>query len=1133
MKKSYEQLCLHYNRHRKLLIVMRNISLIILISVFQTFATNSYSQSNRLSLTLSNSTIKEVLTEIEKKSEFYFFYNSELIDIKRKVDISAENQTIEFILSRLFDPNEVNVSVKDRYIVLTPVYNAAQQKPQQTIKGKVTGVSGEPLPGVTVVVKGTAQGIITDVDGQYAITNVAQGSTLVFSFVGMKSQEIIVKENTTINITLSEETFGVDEVIVVGYGIQKKANLTGSVGSISGDKLLDRPATNAANLIQGRISGLQVTQPSAEPGRDNPTFLIRGRGSFGGSNDPLVLIDGVTGSFNNLSPDDIESVTLLKDAASASIYGARAANGVILVTTRKGKKGEPTLSYRGNFSQQTPTAFPDLITNSAEYMTMYNAAAARSGVAFRYADTEIEKYRNATDRNLYPNFDYIDHYFNPATVTNHNLSLSGGSDKSVYNFSLGYLDQPAMLPGYTFKKYNALLNYSTEVNKYISVGTSINMTYKNRQEPPFTGANMALTIYAAGPLYGPFLPDGSGRVASRAYFNEGRNRSPQEYYLMGSQTTKEYNVNAQASVDVKPFKGFVWSTKFAVNYVDEFYKMHQKQYTAYVSQEIDPATNDFKAAPFGADILGVTDQYSKAITPTIYSTITYDKSINEAHNLRFLAGYEQISYKYQYLRGRRINTVDPNISELTGYTNTSESLYFTHPRLPGVSAPSEWAMQSYFGRVNYDYKGKYIVEANLRYDGTSKVSPDYRWGLFPSMSAGWLISEESFMKGISWLTSLKLRGSYGTLGNQDIGTYLYQDVLTIANIGYPFGNTAAPQGAVLNVFKDKSLKWESTRINDYGFDLNIKNGLLGVTFDWFRKHTFDILASQPVPASLGLSSPTLNDGEMQNQGIDLELSHQNKIGEFTYGANFLISTAKNKLLKIRTPSKGTSINEVGLPYGSYYLYEWDGIFQVEDIGNPLVPVHALNPNPKAGDLKMKDQDGDGDVDAEDRIVVNGAYPDYIYSFGLNAGYKNFTLSAFFQGVEGLKTRLNNWGVDPFQQGTAPDPKFRNAWTPENRSNTIPAIYIAGYQGVANYVGSTYYLQDASYLRMKNIMLSYNFPKEMISKIKAKELNVYVSADNLITFTKFEGGDPERTSLTGNLAQYPQARIFNIGLNVKF
>jgi hypothetical protein len=366
-----------------------------------------------------------------------------------------------------------------------------------------------------------------------------------------------------------------------------------------------------------------------------------------------------------------------------------------------------------------------------------------------------------------------------------------------------------------------------------------------------------------------------------------------------------------------------------------------------------------------------------------------------------------------------------------------------------------------------------------------------------------------------------------------VGTYLYQDNLAINGVYYPFGNTTTSQGAVVNVFKDQSLRWESTSVTDFGLDLNIKNGLFGMTFDWFNKKTFNILAAQPVPASLGLSSPTLNDGEMQNRGIELELTHQNRIGDFTYDVNVLFSTARNKLLKIRVPSKGTSINEVGLPYGSYYLYEWDGIFQTEDIGNPKVPVHKLNMSPKAGDLKMKDQNSDGVIDENDRIVVKGAYPDFTYSFGINLGYKRLSLRSFFQGVQGLKTRLNNWGVDPFMQGTAPSPEWRNAWTPQNRSNTMPAIYIAGYAGVANYVGSTYYLKDASYLRLKNIMLSYDFPKQLVSKIKLKELSVYVSADNLVTFTKFKGGDPERTSLTGNLAQYPQARIFNLGFNVKF
>ena len=1020
-------------------------------------------------------------------------------------------------------------------IMIFPTVAFAQNSDRQ-ITGKVTDDKGTALAGVTVQVKGTTLTTSTTTDGNFSIAVPDTANTLVFSYVGMVTTEINVSGRTTVDVVqLTSSAQTLEDIVVVGYGTQRRANLTGSVATVSGTTLTQRPAPNAANLLQGRVTGLQVTQSSAEPGRDNPTFLIRGRGSFAGgtNNSPLVLIDGVTGSFNNLSPDDIESVTVLKDAASAAIYGARGANGVVLVTTKKGRRGQPVVSYRINVARHEATALPDLITNSAEYMEMYNAAATRSGVAFKYSQAEIDKYKNATDRNLYPNFDNIDYYFNPATVINHNLSVSGGTDKSTYNLSLGYLDQEALLPGYKFKRYNALLNYSNQISKRITAGTILNLTYKDRQEPPFTSENLALAVYATGPLYGPFLPDGSGRVVSRAYLNEGRNRNPQEYYIMGEQNTKEYNINAQAYLDVNLFKGLTWSSKIAVNYVDEFYKMHQVPYSAYLLQEKDPATNDYRIATFGPDVLGVTDQYSKTITPTVYTTLSYQTKIGDDHNISALAGYEQLSFKFQTLRGRRTNSVAPVLTELTGYSATGESLFFTFPRLPSLSGPSEWSMQSLFGRVNYNYKGKYFLEGNLRYDGTSKVSPDYRWGVFPSLSAGWLVSQENFFANqFDWITSFKLRGSYGKLGNQDVGTYLYQPNLTISPV-YPFGNTTPQQGAVINDFRDISLRWESTNILDFGFDLNIRRGLLGVTFDWFRKTTFDILASQDIPRSVGLGNPTLNDGKMRNQGVELELTHQNRIGQFSYGANFLISTAKNKLLFIRTPSKGTTVNEIGLPYGSHYLYEWIGIFQPEDIGDPKVPKHALNPNPQAGDLKMKDQDGDGDVDPDDRIVVKGAYPDYLYSFGLNADYKGFSLNAFFQGVKGIANRVNNWGVDPFFQGTAPTTKWRNAWTPTNRTNELPAIYAGSYTGVTSYTGSTYYLMDASYLRLKNIVLSYTFPSAIFSRIKARDLSIYVSADNLFTITDYEGNDPERSSITGNFAQYPQARILNVGLNIKF
>ncbi|PRD49249.1 SusC/RagA family TonB-linked outer membrane protein [Sphingobacterium haloxyli] len=1021
--------------------------------------------------------------------------------------------------------------------VAIPVLSMANGVIEQTqdfinVRGQVLSSSGGAIAGATVQYGGAETS--AGQDGRFNVRLTAPGN-VVFSAIGHTPKTVSVTADTELTVVLEEDGATLDEVVVVGYGVQRRSHVSGALATVDGKTLTERPVPNAANMLQGRIPGLQVTQPSGEPGRDNPNLLIRGRGSFGGSTAPLVLIDGVAGSLNTLSPDDIENITVLKDASSAAIYGSRAANGVILVTTKTGKKGATSVSYRVNVARHTPTALPDFITNSAEYMEMYNAAAARSGIEFKFDPVQIDAYRNATDRGQYPNFDAVDHYINPSTTHNHNLSINGGGEKNSFNLSLGYLDQKAMIKGYDFKRYNALLNYTNELSDYVKVGTIVNATYRDRREPPFTGENMALAIYASGPLYGPFLPDGSGRVVSRAYEREGRNRNPQEYYAMGNQLTRDYNVNAQAFIDVTPFKDLVWTTKFALNYEDQFYKMHQVPYDAFLLQERDPQTGDYRRSTFGPDILGVTDQYTKTLTPTIYSVLNYNTTFGSDHNFSALAGYEQISYRTQSLRGRRTSGVYPDLDDLTGYLPSGETLYFNHPRLPGVITPSEWALQSVFGRVGYNYNEKYFFESNLRYDGTSKVSPGYRWGVFPSFSGAWMASREDFVQeALPWVSQLKLRASYGILGNQDIGAYAYHNNLTLRDIYYSFDNEQLSSGAVVNVFNDESLKWESTNVFNVGFDFATKNRLLEINFDWFNKTAYDILARQPVPASLGLESPVTNDGKMRNRGVELALAHHNRIGDVSYSVNGMISTARNELLHIRVPNYGTRIREVGHAYDAHYLYVWDGIFQEEDVlPGANVPAHELNPNPQAGDLKMKDINGDGVVDANDRVVVGGAYPNYMYSFGLNVGYKSFNLSAFFQGVDGLKNRVENWGIDPFMQGTSPTTEWRNAWTPENRSNELPAVYVAGYNGVAAYKGSTYYLRDASYLRLKNLMLSYDVPSNWLESAKLKGAQIYVSADNVFTITDYKGADPERSSTSGNFAQYPQARIFNIGANIRF
>lgn len=1016
-------------------------------------------------------------------------------------------------------------------IISVGITNSAYaQQAGKKINGKITDNNGLALPGASVVVKGTTSGTVSDAEGAYSLNVPVSAKSLIISFIGMKNQEVVIGNKTTINISMETESIGLDEVVAVGYGTQKKANLTGSVATVNAQELSKRPATNVQNLLQGKVSGLQVTQSSAKPGDDGATMRIRGYGTFSSSgSDPLVLVNGVQGDLSNLDPNDIESVSVLKDAASGAIYGARAANGVILVTTKKGKSEDLVIEYNANMQAQEATRLPKLLTNSADYMTYWNQARIRGGGTPYFAQADIDAFRNSNDPVKYPNFNWVDYMFHTAYAQNHHLNVSGGNEKTTFNMSLGYVDQGGITGIYDFKKYNVLLSVDTKVKDWITIGGNIQMVKKDILESNFNESDeFILAIYGSGPNYTPTfkLPDGSTGYGARysSSIGEWTVRNPESITASGKLKQNRYNVSSQFHVDIKLSKDLMWYTKGAFGFDNNFSKLDEHNVNNYYFKDGTYAHNN------ATWHLGVNDNMTQNLLTTLYSTLNYNKLINGVHNITALAGYNQESNFYRQLQGTKTTFPTTTITELAAGSALNQTTYGT---------ANEWAIQSLFGRLAYDYKGKYLIEANARYDGTSRISSDTRWGLFPSLSSAWRLSQESFMKKYTWIDNMKLRASWGKLGNQNVGLYPYQELLSTTS--YPFN--ALDPAVLMTRLVDKSLKWETTTVTDFGVDLSVKNGLFSITADWFDKVTDDILYNIPVPASVGLSAPTVNYGKMKNTGWEFEVGHANKVGEFKYNVTFNLSTFKNEVLRVLTPSYGNTIIKEGLPFNAFYLIQFDGIFQ-NQAEIDAAPKHPFNPKP--GDLKYKDQltvdsngdgimdKGDGIIDSKDRVVVDGAYPKFYYGGSVNLSWKNFDLTAFFQGVAGQKFYVGGqgWGLTPYIQGTPPSLDFiKHMWTGEGSTNSQPAMYYNGYQPVTG-TASTFWLLNSSYLRLKNLAIGYNLPKNLAQKIGLKDIRVYMSGDNLLTITKYPGADPERASNSGRFSAYPQVAIYTLGVKVK-
>lgn len=1008
---------------------------------------------------------------------------------------------------------------------------------QQNLKvsGVVTDEAGEPLIGVSVLVKGTTLGNITDLNGRFSL-DVPEGSILEISYIGYKTQSIKAQREP-MNIVLKEDAQKLDEVVVVGFGTQKKVNLTGSVSAVTGDDISKRPVANAAILLQGQIPGLRVNQGLGQPGGEGTSFRIRGQGTFSSAgSDPLILINGVPGSMTNLDPSVIESVSVLKDAASAAIYGARAANGVILVTTKQGAVGDKVhISYHGNVGLHTPTKLYDRVTNSVEYMELANLAWKNSGTGKQYTQDQINLYRNNVGDPQYPNFDWQDYMFRTAVVQTHNLSMAGSTEKTTYNVALNFVDQPGTMRGFKYRKYNATIDLTARITNFIKVGTYTNLMYGETEQPRQGQNDAFLSTLSQAPTYMPWLPDdGTGirRWTSSAYSFESHNKNMPA--IIGDNAMKRdnnFDINAQLWLEINLAKGLTWYTKGAARLQSN----KSKDWRGSTTYTYDYHTGE-RSSELDKGGLGLSVGDGRRFYTNLYSYLKYDLSlVDNAHNFSLMVGYNQESEKYETLNAYRKDfAFDLPVLNAGGTADWSNS-----------GGEEEWAIQSLFGRFNYDFKERYLFEANMRYDGTSRISDENRWGVFPSFSVAWRATEEEFIKNLNlnWLNNFKLRGSWGQLGNQNIGLYPYQAMISGVD-DYPFTKTS--DGVIIGyqqtAYANRNIKWETTTITDIGFDLQVFDGL-SVTFDWYKKTTDDILRSSQVSSLLGLSAPTVNNGSVENKGIEVALNYANMVKGgtfrgFRYNAGVYFDRSRNKLTEFGAEEIGSySIKREGLPYDEYYMLECIGVFadQAEINASPK----QFNDNTQPGDLKYKDISGpdgkpDGVIDNYDRRTFSGRFPGFEYGINASATWKGFDLSLIGQGVADKKYYTTDWGVQPFMQGSSPNKDYiKHMWTEENPYGAKhPKLYWQDMGGGKNTRPNSYYLKDASFFRLKNLTLGYTLPRVWTEKANISKVRIYFSGDNLLTLTPYKGLDPERNE-DGRDAIYPQNRIYSFGLNVEF
>ncbi len=1085
----------------KYILIMKLTVFLIFLTSFHCIAINSSSQK-RINLDLRNKSIITVIKAIELDYEYRFFYTDSVAMNKQKVDLYAKDASIDYVMQQLLHTTQFSYKkINDGFFVIIGK-NIFADLP---IRGSVTDNLGNPIAGASVIEKATTNGTITSENGSFLLNVKDDNAVLVISRVVYQNIEVAIKENTNPSIVLTSIDQKMEEVVVVGYGSQRKVDLTGAVSSVSVNDMTKRQVAQTSLALQGLIPGVSVTQRSGQPGADGGTISIRGKTTLG-NNNALILVDGIEMGINNIDANMIESISVLKDAASAAIYGSRAANGVILITTKRAKVDKFSVSYDGYVGKQSPIDLPHMV-NAIDHMRMTNQAYTNLGKSPLYSEAYISEYikNMGTDPDKYPDTDWIGQTLtNNGLIQNHYVTLSGGSKRVRTIANIGYLDQNGIIENSNFKRYTVRLNNDLEISTKLRAQIDAHLAMTKRLAPSRGDAFHWM---------GRIPANQAGRL-STGQWGEGWNGDNPIAFTNDGGLQKVDNPSATLNFKLiyKPTDWLTLNGSYSPNYYETHYNSFAK-----VVQTYKYDGSPYYRAPQKSSLVDQTDRYMRNL---LTATATFEKTFKE-HGVKLLVGYQQEDLKNTGLQGYRENFPFPDYPILGAGGEDNQK---------ANGWASDWALQSYFGRLNYDFLDKYLFEANIRYDGSSRFAKGHKWGVFPSFSAGWRISEESFWNSLKDVISdLKIRGSWGQLGNQNIGNnYPFSSDLNLG-LKYVF-NKQVSSGAGITNMANPSITWETTTVTNIGMDLTFWRKI-NVTADYYKKLTDDILLPLNIPLIIGMGAPQQNAGKVENRGWDLGIIYNDNIKKFNYRVAFNLSDVRNKIIDIKGINEtGLTVNREGQEMYSLFGLEAIGYIQPEDYdasGKYLFATQygAFGP----GDIKYKDQNGDGVINSSDRVIIGTTIPRYTFGFSFFGEYKNIDLNILLQGIGKANGYLYGQGIQTFVEGGTVQEQHKNNWTPENRNAKFPRL---AFNETNNMQNSSFWMKNAAYMRLKNIQVGYTLPNSLLSRNAVNQLRLYVSADNLFTLDRFwDGFDVEAP--VGNGGFYPQLKTISMGVNVKF